>query len=75
MEGIDQHRRLVHGAQQEMSGEAHAAYVETDAPSHLQVDHGERDRDAAAPLEHLVEEAVLQIVVVAVIAHEVLVLK
>jgi hypothetical protein len=53
-----------------MARQAHAGQGEAEAPTDLQVDDGERDGDARAPVEHLVEEAVAGILVLAFIADE-----
>src|SRR5205085_7259239 len=55
---------------EEVAGKADALDVEPAAPAHLHVDDAERERDAGAPVEDLVEEAVARVVVVVVIAAE-----
>ena len=55
---------------EEMARKADPEQDETEAARHLDVDHRQRDRDAGAALEHLVEEAVAPIVVVVLVAAE-----
>src|SRR5205823_1177627 len=55
---------------EEMAGKADALDIQPAALPHLDVDDAERERDARASIEHLVEEAVARIVVVVVIAAE-----
>ena len=49
--------------QQEVTREIDAVHVQAGAPRHLEVDHGQADGDADAPVEHFVDEAVARVVV------------
>ena len=53
-----------------MAGEVDARDAQPGAPRDLQVDDREADRDAGAPVEHLVQEAVARIVVVLAVPRE-----
>ena len=57
-------------AKQEVSGEVDALRLQAGAPCHLQVNDRERDGDARAPVQHLVEKAVARIVVVLAVPAE-----
>ena len=57
-------------AHQEMAGEVDAVDLQPGAPRHLHVDHRERDRNAGAPVEHLVEAAVARVLVPVPVADE-----
>ena len=61
---------LVDRLDQEVRGEGDAEEVEPGAPSDLEVDHRERDRDAEAALQHVVEKRVARVAVVVAIARK-----
>ena len=58
-------------SQQEVSWEIDALYVQARAPRHFHVEQRQRNRDAGAALQHLVEEAVAGILVLVLVADEV----
>ena len=58
-------------AQQEVPGKIDPLHVEARPPRDLHVEQRERDRNAGAPVEHLVEAAVPRIFVVRAVADEV----
>jgi hypothetical protein len=60
---------------EKMPGEIDAVDVQSRAPRHFHVDEGQRDRNACAPIEHLVETAVTGILVPLAVADESLFLK
>ena len=53
-----------------MPGKGDAVDAQPAAATDFHVDDRERDRDAGAPLDHLVEEAVLRVVIVGLVAGE-----
>ena len=53
-----------------MSGKIHALEPQTGAPSDFEVDDRQADRNAGAPIEDLVQEAVARVVVVLAITGE-----
>src|SRR4051812_16906632 len=57
-------------ADQEMPGEVDALDIEPGPARDLHVDDSQRDRNAGAAIEHLVQEAVTGIAVVAAVAGE-----
>ena len=70
VEGVDEEARFLGVAHEEVAGQSDALHGHAGAPPHLHVDQGERDRDADAPLQHLVDVAVTGVVVVALVAGE-----
>ena len=62
--------RLRRNAKQEVSGEVDALRVQAGAACHLQINDRERDGDARAPVQHLVEKAVARIVEVLAVPAE-----
>ena len=68
VERVDEHRRVDLVAQQEVAGHADADERHADAAADLHREHRERDRDADAAVEHLVEERVARVVVVVGVA-------
>ena len=57
-------------ADHEVAGKADALHLEAGAPRDLHEDGGERDRDAGATVDHLVEVAVAGVVVLVDVAAE-----
>ena len=57
-------------AQQKVPGKVDALDVDAGAPRDLHVDERQRDRNAGAPIEHVVQEAVARILVLDVVADE-----
>ena len=73
MERVHQHRAApAFRPHEEVPGQPHADDLEARPPRHLHVDHGERDGDAGAPVDHVVQEAVARVVVVLDVAAEAL---
>ena len=69
MERIENHRGASH---QKVPGKIHAVDMKARPPRHFHVNQRERNGNAGAPLQHLVEEAVAGVVVSLAVAGEAL---
>ena len=65
--------RVLRSPHEKVAREVHAVQPESGAPSDLHVDDGQRDGNAGATVEHLVEAAVARVLVLIAVADEPLV--